>query len=258
MKTDLEKNLKNIEPIILELGGRKIDKIDGVITPDYLFSFPNGIWLSFEIDERDNYFDVKLGRLFSFDDIMPRIIVLEKIEYYFVGVNELKLGKIKFSFSNSIYEIENVFEVLKNNLKIIIENYSILLENEKVKKKILKEEKRLESYLLKDLSNSINLELELQNRIESYNGKINKRDSNKVIKKVSEKGYIINELLGGLVELIFGLVVIAIGFLIYWLVSLKKDVSNVPFEVFIIFGFVAIIVLAFIIGLIVLLVKKDK
>ncbi len=161
-RTILNKKLKEIEPIILKLGGRKVDKMDDVITPDYLYSFPNGIWLSFELDEIDNYFDVRLGRLFSFYDAMPRVIVLEKIEFYFAGVNELKLGEINYHFYNVIYEIERVFEVLENNLKVIIENYPKLLENEQVKKKILREERRLGSYLLKDLSNSTNLELELQ------------------------------------------------------------------------------------------------
>lgn len=65
---------------------------------------------------------------------MPRIIVLEKIEYYFTGVNDLKLGEINYYFTNSAFEIENVFEILKNNLKVIIKNYHKLLENKKSKK----------------------------------------------------------------------------------------------------------------------------
>lgn len=122
----------------------------------------------------------------------------------------------------------------------------------------MKEEKRLESYLLKDLSDSINLELELQNIIESYNGKINKHNSNKIIKKARKRRNILDALLEPVVELGFYLILGALGLLFYGLISLIKDVSKVPFEAFIIFGCVAVIVLAFVIGLIVLLVKKDK
>lgn len=107
----LNKHIKKIEPIIEELKGKRIEKLDGVLIPEYLYSFPNGLWLSFDLDKRDNYFDVKLGRLFSLDDVMPRSIVLESIEYYFAAVNELNLGQIKYEFSHISYEIENVFEI---------------------------------------------------------------------------------------------------------------------------------------------------
>lgn len=152
----LSRYIKKLEPIIEELNGKKIEKINGVICPDYLYSFPNGLWLSFELDERDHYFDVKLGRLFSFDDVMPRLLVLERIEYYFDALN------IKYKFFHTANDVKNVFEILKNNLKIMVENYQQLKENEEAKALILKEERRLKSYLLADLSNSTNLELDLK------------------------------------------------------------------------------------------------
>lgn len=68
----LSKYIQHLEPIIYELDGKRVDIMDGIISPEYLYSFPNGVWLSFELDKRDNYFDVKLGRLFLFDDAMPR------------------------------------------------------------------------------------------------------------------------------------------------------------------------------------------
>lgn len=173
----LDKHIKKIEPIIEELKGKRIEKVDGVLIPEYLYSFPNGLWLSFDLDKRDNYFDVKLGRLFSLDDVMPRLIVLESIEYYFAAVNELKLGQIKYDFSHISYEIENVFEILKNNLKTIVENYYQLKEVGKTKVLISKEEERLKSYLLADLSYSSNLELDLKDRIESFTSRLNTIDS---------------------------------------------------------------------------------
>lgn len=183
----LSKHIKKIEPIIEELKGKRIEKVNGVLIPKYLYSFPNGLWLSFDLDKRDNYFDVKLGRLFSLDDVMPRLIVLESIEYYFAAVNELKLGEIKYEFSHISFEIENVFEILKKHLKVIIENYNQLKEIGKTKILISKEEERLKSYLLADLSYSSNLELDLKERIESFTSRINKIDSNKMIKRANKR-----------------------------------------------------------------------
>lgn len=57
----LNKHIRKIEPIIEELKGKRIEKVNGVLIPEYLYSFPNGLQLSFDLDKRDNYFDVKLG-----------------------------------------------------------------------------------------------------------------------------------------------------------------------------------------------------
>ncbi len=254
----LAKEIKKIEPIIEELNGEKVEDIMGVVTPNYLYAFPDGLWLSFELDQRDDYFNVKLGRLFSFDDIMPRLIVLESIEYYFSAVNELKVGKIKYEFSHTAFEIENVIEILKNNLPIIITNYNQLKENEKTKKLILKEEVRLKSYLLTDLSHSTNLELDLKERIESFTSRINKTDSNKMIKRANKRKQTKSQLLDGLVELIFGFVVIALGILFAWLFSFKKDISDIPFEFFMMLGFFTVFILALIIGLTIYLIKEKR
>lgn len=189
---------------------------------------------------------------------MPRLIVLESIEYYFAAVNELKLGEIKYEFSHISFEIENVFEILKKHLKVIIENYNQLKEIGKTKILISKEEERLKSYLLADLSYSSNLELDLKERIESFTSRINKIDSNKMIKRANKRKQLKWQLFDGIGELIFGLGIIGIGLLCAWLFSLKKDISNIPFEVFLILALVIVIILAFIIGLIVLLIKEEK
>ena len=47
----LSKHIKKIEPIIEELKGKRIEKVDGVLIPEYLYSFPNGLWLSFDLDK---------------------------------------------------------------------------------------------------------------------------------------------------------------------------------------------------------------
>ena len=40
----LSKHIKKIEPIIEELKGKRIEKVDGVLIPEYLYSFPNGLF----------------------------------------------------------------------------------------------------------------------------------------------------------------------------------------------------------------------
>ena len=39
----LDKHIKKIEPIIEELKGKRIEKVNGVLIPEYLYSFPNGL-----------------------------------------------------------------------------------------------------------------------------------------------------------------------------------------------------------------------
>ncbi len=116
----------------------------------------------------------------------------------------------------------------------------------------------MKSYLLADLSNSSNLELDLKDRIESFTSRINKIDSNKIIKRANKRKQLKWQLFDGVGELIFGLGIIGIGLLCAWLFSLKKDISNIPFEVFVMLALVAVIILAFIVGLIVFLIKKKK
>ena len=38
--------IKVIEPTLYNLGAIKINKIDNIIMPDYLYRLPNNIWLS--------------------------------------------------------------------------------------------------------------------------------------------------------------------------------------------------------------------
>lgn len=160
------------------------------------------------------------------------------------------------------YEMEDIFEILKKNLKVIVNNYPKLIENKKVKNSILKEEQRLESYLLKDLSNSNNLEDDLQRSIKEYKGKINKLDSSKMLKKKNKRKVAKNELMSGLmeglVELLFGFIIMGLGVFFAWLFSFKKSTANMPFEVYMIVGFVAFIIIAFFIGLIVLIAKDRE
>ena len=50
----LNKHIRKIEPIIEELRRKRIENVNGVLIPEYLYSFPNGLWLSFDLDKWDN------------------------------------------------------------------------------------------------------------------------------------------------------------------------------------------------------------
>ena len=121
----LSKHIKKIEPIIEELKGKRIEKVDGVLIPEYLYSFPNGLWLSFDLDKRDNYFDVKLGRIFSLDDVMPRLIVLEGLLKYTTSSSMICLKYSNFirthttTFAQTKKMEQSIFIIYFRNLFII-------------------------------------------------------------------------------------------------------------------------------------------
>ena len=75
-----------------------------------------------------------------------------------------------------------------------------------------------------------------------------------MIKRANKRKQLKWQLFDGMGELIFGLGIIGIGLLCAWLFSLKKDISNIPFEVFIILALVIIIIIPFSILLIILIV----
>ena len=81
---------------------------------------------------------------------------------------------------------------------------------------------------------------------------------NKKESKINKWETFKSSLLEGGLELFFFLVILVIGLLIMWLFSLKKDISNIPFEMFLMLGFCVVIIGAFFIGLIVLLIKTQK
>lgn len=255
----LDKFINKINNVIDELNGRRIEKIEGVLIPEYLYSFPNGIWMSFDLDKKDGYFEVKLGRLFIFKDVSTRAIVLENIDYYFIGLNKMKLAKIDYNFNHHMYALESMFDLLNSQLKTIIENYFQLIKNERVKALILKEEKRLSPYLLKNISNSTNLEKDFQEYSEVCKSVNKKFNASKVLKKENIRKNLIGDLLNGLGELLVMISILVVGMFIAWLCSLKKDISNIPLEVFMILGIILVIMpIAFIIAIIVFLIKNKR
>ena len=81
---------------------------------------------------------------------------------------------------------------------------------------------------------------------------------NKKESKINKWETFKSSLLEGPLELVFFLVILVIGLLIMWLFSLKKDISNIPFEMFLVLGFCVVIIGTIFIGVIVLLIKTQK
>ncbi len=242
-----------LENLLFQLNGQRVLKIDGVIFPQYLYSFKNGLWLSYELDKKGRYVNVCLGRLFLFDDDMPRIMVLEPLDvYYYFDMYKL-LGENE----NNHYILqpeENMLDLkcLKEYIQIILDYYSTIIKNKKVEKKITKMEKKLKPFLLKDLSNCVSLEDELFVIKQTFQGKINKENSNKVIKKASKKSHAVDAFL----EICIELGVIVVGILVAKLIF--KDISNLSEELIYIFGIGVLFIVLFVIFGIRFLIKKRK
>ncbi len=244
----LTEYIKKLNPVILELKGKRINKVNEVIMPGYLYSFPNGICLSFELDDQN--LNVKLGRQFSFDDYLPRLVLNE---YKLADIYELKLNEIKYTFSHKKEDLDKAFDFLKDNLKSIINNYLQVLENENKKGLIFKDENRLKPYLLKDLSDAKNLEIELKYRIKESNEEINKPITNQVVSTRK------NPLIDLSLWILVGLEVTAAILLIIWLFAfLEEDASEIPVATYIILALMMIISLSFLITLTVALFKKKR
>ena len=63
-----------LAPPLRTLGFREVLPPDGWIAPMKLFESRNR-WLGASWDWRDRYFDLALGRLFRYSDVLPRVIV---------------------------------------------------------------------------------------------------------------------------------------------------------------------------------------
>lgn len=73
---------KGIVPILESVNAKKIDRIHNWITPAFLFYLNNSLWFSCSYDWKDHKLGVHLGRLFLFNDCLPRLIVLEEYRYF--------------------------------------------------------------------------------------------------------------------------------------------------------------------------------
>ncbi len=256
----IETYIPKLETLVYSLNGKKIEVEESIISPNYLYRFPNNLWLSIEEDIKDHFFSIRFGRLYVFKDAKPRIIVLENIKFYFDYFEELKLTDDFYSYGYKSYNMENNFEYLYKNLHILLNIYNELIKNEKIQQEIEKEYKKLSQYLITDISNTISLE----DDVHKYFIKDDKSPK-KVIKKLRRIYYLSSNtkdemksaLVEGLIEIGVYIVFILLGLGIMFLFSLFMDISSIPFEVFCIIGIMVVILIVIIVAVIYNLRRKD-
>jgi hypothetical protein len=74
-------------PVLERLGFRQVPEPPGWMQPSKLYQ-QEGTWLGVELDERDGYVAITLGRLFRLRDVMPRAIVRGPFHYEVTGQYE--------------------------------------------------------------------------------------------------------------------------------------------------------------------------
>lgn len=161
--------MKSLEKLIVSLGGIKINKMKNTTTPSVLYRFDNNLYLTVEYDKRDQYKSVELGRLFLIKDVFPRIIVLEDFELLLKTANSIKLP-VTYKFSYTMLSYEQMIENVIINLKVVLDNYEDL--HKIAQSEFEAKEKRLEKYLVKEVSSLSIEELEKESSKIIYKPKV--------------------------------------------------------------------------------------
>lgn len=172
--------MQTLEKLIVSLGGTKVNKIKNTITPSILYRFENNLYITIEYDKRDQYKSVELGRLFLMRDFFPRLIVLEDFELLLKAANSIRLP-VTYKFNYSMLSYREMIENIICNLKIVLENYKQLYLISKTE--FEKKEKRLEKYLIKDVSLLSIQEIEKESSKIIYKPKINEIKYSKLTHK---------------------------------------------------------------------------
>lgn len=141
--------MESLRSLIVSLGGSKVNNIKNTMTPSFLYRFENGLYITIEYDKRDHYKSVELGSLFLMRDSFPRLVILDDFEVLLKEARAIGLPvSYTIEYINLSYKqmVENVI----CNLKIVLENYALL--HEKCKAEFSRKQRKLEKYLIKDVS----------------------------------------------------------------------------------------------------------
>ena len=219
-----------IKQLILDLGGVEYQKVDNIIMPDYLFKLPNNIWLSINYDEKSKkYMEIHIGSLYTFNDKIPNIVVLQELDVYTNIINLLQFNDRSQSVYNNISTPEEIVNYLQKNFKLILDNYEFFSkfhqykENEKSKLKCYKNKN------IKNISDCKKIEDEVS---------IPKNNVQVKVKQRKYKHKQINNALGeGLAEILFYIVGGIIGALFLSLFSFgDKLLEKFDLELIIVIG----------------------
>lgn len=104
---------------LVDLGFQEIKIKDDWIHPELLFE-KNGIWFGASWDWRDMILEIDLGKLYIFEDVMPRVIIRGSYDVY------LKIKGITTKEARDFSEFEDFFEFKLNEVADTIDE---VLEN---------------------------------------------------------------------------------------------------------------------------------
>ena len=160
---DFEQQFENkIVPILKQLNAKKINHIQNWINPRYLYFLNKSIWFSCSYDWRDSLLEADIGRLYSFRDVMPRIVIIGNYEFFLYELLEM-----------NIIEKEEImkFNILAEGMSIISKTLEIALKinkqkSKKLDEKLKSEEERLRPYIIQEI---IDIKM-LEDNIENGNG----------------------------------------------------------------------------------------
>ena len=193
--------LKQIEQSILELNGQLIDTIDINKGPTHLYKFPNDIWMSIELSIKKDFVDVRLGKLYVYNNRIPRIIVSHDINIYKDVLEQLKFINPLKVVVNEIGNVSEYLTFISKSLKLIINNYDFISNFTIYKSGINELERKFKKYNLTNITeyNEVNETKEILNNVKY-----------KKNKDIRYKGVLRNmdltELVGSLLLVLFAII----------------------------------------------------
>jgi len=228
--------IKVIEPTLYNLGAIKINKIDNIIMPDYLYRLPNNIWLSINYNiEKKTSMTVNLGTLYTYYDEVPRVVVLQNLSVYSEIIDILRFSDMFFPNVSNEASPEVAVNYLLKNLKLILDNYEFFKKFWHYQEHVKTQLKSYNKKVLKDISDC--------DRIEDEIVIPNEKVDIKIKKKIQRKNHVYSALGEGLAEIIFYIVCGALGLLFLSLFSFgDKIIDKLDIEGVILIGMLILFV----------------
>jgi len=104
-----------IAPQLATLGFRMVRPPKGWIAPNKLYE-RNNQWFGAEWDWQDNYLQVALGRLYRFQDVLPRVVVRGPYAYSAMGERETPDAFLAVHLTRVARELQEAVEHLEERL----------------------------------------------------------------------------------------------------------------------------------------------
>jgi hypothetical protein len=140
---------KEIGPILESVNAKKTDRIHNWINPAFLYYLNDSLWFSCSYDWKDHKLGVNLGRLFLFNDCLPRLVVLEEYRFF---LDELcNKGCIKKKELKRFDLLPDGVNLIAKTLMNILSDYVQL--SYAIQEKTEQKYQRIKPYLVKEIIN---------------------------------------------------------------------------------------------------------